>query len=423
VNRIEPRESVNIAATNRTTRRTFLTHAAASIAAAMPIQVSLAAEASGDWRAKPDDGVVKMAIVGTGQISHRYLKQAAGSPRARFVATCARTLESAKTRALEYGITDWFDDYEAMYDKAKPDAVIIATPSSVHAAPAIAALERRIHVLCEKPMATRFEDCEAMVAAAQKNDAVFLAMPFNATPPFLTALDYLNEATLGVFTGAEAQLNISGHSRPNWYYERDVAGGVMLDTMVYPVARLIDMLGPAKRVTGFVSTLIPHRMVGDKTVESNIDDNVSLVVEWDGGQQGLFRALWGTSMFRGDTFIYGRHGTLLTSVFGGEVVVHSPERPIDGAEPMAWHGQKDCYRPRLKSLPNITGDGHIDHFVDCIQKLAQPTCSGLQRLHVHEILFRGYEAARSGRTQELKSTFTPWHKIDPAFHDTRSRPI
>ncbi len=364
-----------------------------------------------------------LAIVGTGQISHRYLKQVKDSQRARFVATCARTLSSAKGRATEYGIKEWFDDYEIMYDKVKPDAVILATPSSVHAAPALAAFKRGIHVLCEKPMATSYADCEAMVAAAQRSKVVFLALPYYGTPAFLTALNYLNEVTLGVLTGAEAQLNISGHPRANWYYDKDTAGGVMLDTMVYPVAYLMEMLGPARRVTGFVNTLIPRRIVGEQVVESNIDDNVSLILEWSGGQQAVLRAFWGSSLYRGDVLIYGRHATMITGVFGDEVVIHSPDRPVERAEAITWRGEKDCYRPAVKPILNINGEGLIDHFVDCIQGLAAPRCGGAQQLHVHEILFKGYEAALTGRAQDLTTTFMPWHALEPSFFDTRSRPI
>jgi predicted dehydrogenase len=412
------------------TRRQFVLRSAIATTAAVAMQQVLRA----DDIKKPtgrrvlneqigSNEVVKLAIVGTGQISHRYLKQAQGNEKVRFVATCARTLQSARARAEEYGIENWFDDYEAMYDKVKPDGVIIATPSSIHAAPAIAAFKRGVHVLCEKPMATSFNDCEAMVAAAEKSGVVFLALPFNATAGFLTAIGYLNEATLGAFTGAEAQLNIEGHPRANWYYDKDVAGGVMLDTMIYPVARLIEMLGPAKRVAGFANTLIPRRIIDSRIVTSNIDDNVSLIVEWSGGQQALFRALWGTSMDRFDAYIYGRHGTLIAGVFGDEVVIHSPRRPIAGAEAFSWYGHEDCYRPSLKPMAHADGEGHIDHFVDCIRGRSQPTCGGRQQLHIHEILFKGYEAARTGCTQELKTTFTPWHSIDPGFFDTRSRPL
>lgn len=394
--------------------------AQADQAASVPVQPKPAAGKPAKKKT-PRSGLLRLAIVGAGQISHRYLKQAAAGKRAKFVATCARTLNSAKARAVEYGIGAWFDDYEAMYDTVQPDGVVIATPSNVHAAPAIAALERGIPVLCEKPMATTLGDCKAMVAAAQRADTVFLSLPFDASAPFMTALSYVNEAALGVFTGAEAQLIIDGHSRDNWYYDREVAGGVMLDTLVYPASRLITLLGPAKRVTAFANTLIPHRLVGEKTVESNIDDNVTLVVEWAGGQQAVLRALWGTPTFRNSTEIYGRQGALFLA--GKDVIIHSPKKPVPGAEPLTWNGRADCYRVPIKPIPNITGEGLIDHFADCIQGRATPTCGGPQQLHVHEILFKAYASARTGRAQELETTFTPWHKIEPSFMDTRSRAI
>lgn len=214
-------------------------------------------------------GPIKLAIVGAGQISLRYLKPGSGNPRVRFVATAARTLDSARGRASEFSIRAAFDDFRKMYDTAKPDAVIIAVPTAVHAEAAIAALERRIHVLCEKPMAMNLEECQAMVAAAKRSGAVFLALPYDANPATFTALDYLNEETLGVFAGAEANLSLPGVSRDNWYYDIEVAGGgAGLDTLVYPVSKLITLLVPAKRVGGFINTLIPERILGDgKTID------------------------------------------------------------------------------------------------------------------------------------------------------------
>ena len=49
------------------------------------------------------------------------------------------------------------------------DAVSVCTANTSHAAMAIQALRAGKHVLCEKPMATTLEDCEAMVAAAREN--------------------------------------------------------------------------------------------------------------------------------------------------------------------------------------------------------------------------------------------------------------
>lgn len=362
--------------------------------------------------------MVRLAMVGCGQISERFFKQAAARDDARFVATCARHRESAERKGREHGIEQWFDDYERMYDAVKPDGVVVTTPHSVHAAPVIAALQRGIHVLNEKPMATSLEDCRAMVAAGEESGALLMCLPFDHNPAFLTALQYLNEETLGKWTGAESVLLIPGPPRDNWYYDRSIAhGGAMLDCLVYPMSRLVSLLGPAKRVSAMVNTLIPRRMVGDgKTVNSDVDDNVTLLVEWAGGQQAVVRTLWGTSFTRNDSTIYGRKGTLWLA--GGQVVIHSPGREVPGGEPMEWQGFKECYRvPVGADVPN---ESIVDHFVNSINAGTQPKCSGHLQLHVHEILFKGYQAAETGSVQALETSFEPWHAVAPEFYDTRS---
>jgi predicted dehydrogenase len=312
----------------------------------------------------------------------------------------------------------WFDDYERMLEEVRPDGVVVTTPHSLHAAPAIAALRRGIHVLDEKPMATSLEDCRAMVRAAEEGRAILMCLPFDHSPAFLTALEYLNEETLGKLTGGESVLLIPGPPRDNWYYDRSIAhGGAMLDCLVYPMSRIISLLGPARRVSAMVNTLIPKRIVGGgKQVHSDVDDNVTLLVEWAGGQQAVVRTLWGTSFSRNDTTIYGRKGTLWLT--GGAVVIHSPQGPVRDGEPVEWQGFKDCYRVRPQ--PETPSESLIDHFVTSIQEGREPKCSGKLQLHVHEILFKAYRAAETGQTQEIESTFTPWHEVPSSFYDTRS---
>lgn len=257
-----------------------------------------------------------------------------------------------------------------------------------------------------------------MVETAERGGALLMCLPFDHNPAFLTALDYLNEHTLGKFTGAESVLMIPGPPRDNWYYDRSIAhGGAMLDCLVYPMSRLVSLLGPARRVSAVVNTLLPQRLVGDgKRVDSDVDDNVTLIVEWPTGQQAVVRTLWGTSFTRNDTTIYGRKGTLWLG--GGQVVLHSPSREVPDAEPVEWQGFQNCYRVPIR--PETPNESIIDHFVTSIQTATEPRCNGRLQLHVHEILFRAYQAAETGQTQTLETTFTPWHTASPNFYDTRS---
>ena len=91
-----------------------------------------------------------------------------------------------------------FTDFEQMLDSGTIDAVVIATPHYFHTSQGIAALERNIPTLTEKPMAVDKADAEKMIAAWEKHKPVFSAM-FNqrTTPVYKKLRELLHDGTLG----------------------------------------------------------------------------------------------------------------------------------------------------------------------------------------------------------------------------------
>jgi predicted dehydrogenase len=359
-------------------------------------------------------------MIGSGYVSNRYFEQAAELEGVRFVATCSRQLENAKSKATAYGIPRWYDDYRAMMDREELDAVVVATPHSAHAEPVLAALERGLHVLNEKPMATTFAECERMVIAAEEKGLIFMSLPFDLQPAFLAASEFVDERYIGKITGAEAQLSLPGPWRDNWYYDKSVAhGGSVLDCLVYPVSRLVGLLGPAVSVMAEVSTLIPNRIVGDgKKVCSDVDDNVTVIVQFAGGQHAVVRSLWGQAFKQNNTIIYGRNGTIALGDSGYPLVVQTEGDTLPDAEKVPWRGLDHCYVPH-GAIARQKRESVLAHFAQCVRLGQQPVQSGRQQLHVHEIMFGAYRSAESGRYL-LTTSFTPRAKLDSRIFDTRS---
>ena len=105
----------------------------------------------------------RVAIIGTGGIAHvhvRLIRELGGD----LVAVCGRTLAGAEA----FGHAPPFDDPARMLRETKPEIVHVCSPHHLHAEHSITALEAGAHVLCEKPMATRIEDAERMIAAAKQ---------------------------------------------------------------------------------------------------------------------------------------------------------------------------------------------------------------------------------------------------------------
>nr|WP_312894955.1 Gfo/Idh/MocA family oxidoreductase [Paenibacillus eucommiae] len=67
----------------------------------------------------------------------------------------------------EFGIPAAYTDYREMLDKEELDAVSICTPNKYHAPAAIYALQKGVHVFCEKPMALHAAEAQLMLEASK----------------------------------------------------------------------------------------------------------------------------------------------------------------------------------------------------------------------------------------------------------------
>ena len=95
------------------------------------------------------------------------------------VAISRRSPERLAKAQQELNIPEAYTDWREMLEKSTLDAVVIATPPNTHADPALAALERGLHVFVEKPLAATFADAQRIVAATAKSDRV-LMVGYNA---------------------------------------------------------------------------------------------------------------------------------------------------------------------------------------------------------------------------------------------------
>ena len=110
---------------------------------------------------------IKIAIVGTGNISNVHIKAYLKNPNVELYAFCDIDEEKLKARGAEYGITRLYTDEETMLrELPEIDAVSVCTWNSAHAPCAILALRYGKHVLCEKPMAMNASEAQAMIDAA-----------------------------------------------------------------------------------------------------------------------------------------------------------------------------------------------------------------------------------------------------------------
>jgi 1,5-anhydro-D-fructose reductase (1,5-anhydro-D-mannitol-forming) len=111
---------------------------------------------------------VRWGFVGAGRHPRLWIAPAVSrAEHAEPAAVWSRQRASGEAFAAEQGVPRVHDTLAALLADPAVDAVVIATPNSLHAAQAIAALRAGKHVLVEKPMATDVGEARAMVAAAR----------------------------------------------------------------------------------------------------------------------------------------------------------------------------------------------------------------------------------------------------------------
>ena len=110
---------------------------------------------------------MRAAIIGIGAIARLHARALADIEGVNLVAASCRTEEKGRAFAAEFGCT-WYDDNARMLRREKPDFVTVATPSGSHLEAVMAAVRRRVPVICEKPLEISLKRIDRMLAATQK---------------------------------------------------------------------------------------------------------------------------------------------------------------------------------------------------------------------------------------------------------------
>lgn len=138
--------------------------------------------------------VIRFGVIGTNWITESFLDAAKGVEGFELTAVYSRTGERVREFADKHGAAHVYTSIEAMAESGEIDAVYIASPNSFHAEQAIVCMDRGIHVLCEKPIASNVAELQPMIAAAERNGVVLMeALKSTLMPNFEAIRDNLDK--------------------------------------------------------------------------------------------------------------------------------------------------------------------------------------------------------------------------------------
>lgn len=112
--------------------------------------------------------MIRIALVGAGAFGEKHLVGLKNIPDAEVVTVVSASEEESRRLAEPHGISDVSDSYEQTLERDDVDAVILTTPTPMHAAQAIAAMDAGKHVEVEIPVADSWADAQAVMAKQQE---------------------------------------------------------------------------------------------------------------------------------------------------------------------------------------------------------------------------------------------------------------
>jgi predicted dehydrogenase len=176
-----------------------------------------------------DKKMLKYGIVGAGSIADKkHLKSYSAFNDVELLAICDENEERAKNLAGKYNIPHVFTDYRKLMDEIPLDFISVCTPNYLHESICVRALEKGIHVHCEKPAALSAESVRKMVDAKNlsgKKLMVGLNNRFTNSAFFLR--DHIKQGNLGdiyhIRCGWRRRREIPG--KGSWFTNKSLSGG------------------------------------------------------------------------------------------------------------------------------------------------------------------------------------------------------
>lgn len=239
-----------------------------------------------------DDGLLRIGVVGLGKMGLSHLSMIRAHPRVRVDAVVDSTAYVLDVLAKYTGLATFTDLDEAL--AAVPlDAVVIATPTRLHASMVQRCLEAGLHVFCEKPLCLTSADSKRLAALAHSRSRVTQVGYHNRfVGAFREVSSLLAAGAIGQVTHVLAEAYGPVTLRPKgstWRSRREEGGGCLYDYAAHPLDLMTWYLGAPSGVGGTVLGTV---------FSAETEDEVYASLYFSNGTSGQLSVNWSDESYR-----------------------------------------------------------------------------------------------------------------------------
>ena len=342
---------------------------------------------------KITDRRIRIAVVGCGRISKNHFSSIERhAENLELVGVCDTNATTLEQHSQTHNVPG-FSSLPELVTNTQPDVIALCTPSGLHSEQAVAAASLGVHVMTEKPMATRWQDGVRMVKACDEAGVHLFVVKQNRRNATLQLLKRaVEEKRFGRIH--LVHLNVFW-SRPQSYYDQakwrgtwEFDGGAFMNQASHYVDLLDWLIGPIDKVQAMVST----------TRDIEVEDTGVLNVRWRNGALGSMSVTMLTypKNLEGSITILGETG----SVRIGGVAVNDIQL-WDFAEPRDYDADIKSANYETTSVYGFGHPLYYKNVIDVLRGEAEPETDGREGLKSLEVLIAAYLSARDGKTVSL----------------------
>jgi predicted dehydrogenase len=275
-------------------------------------------------------------------------------------------------------------DYLRLLDETRPDVVSVGLPNYLHLEATLEALQRGMHVLCEKPLARTSDEAQRMIEAARRSGRVLMTGYHHRYQEAIARTrTAIADGTIGTVCSFRCRFAWRQRRSGTWNFRpEESGGGVLIDSGGHAIDLYRYLVGEVALVSA-VTTAV--------TEGHQVEDNAVVLLEGaQGGTPGVIEVSWTTPDTVMELVVEGTEGTLRVDFSG------LPKAQASLYQNRQWRQLHDEWpNPYARELA---------HFRDCIAGRATPLVDGHEGLRTLLVVEAAYRAAAEHRVVPVQAS-------------------
>jgi scyllo-inositol 2-dehydrogenase (NADP+) len=309
--------------------------------------------------------MLRTAIIGLGKMGLSHQSMVNAHPEIDLKAVCDTSSYVLDVLSKYTGVQTYTDHRKLLADQAL-DCIFVATPSRYHAEIVESALEKGLHVFCEKPFALDPATGFRLADMAERKKLINqVGYHYRFVAAFAEAKRLLDQNIIGELHHLRAQAYGPVVLRPKgstWRSQKSEGGGCLYDYACHAVDLLNYLVGRPISVSGSVMNGV---------FSSDVDDEIYSTLQFSKGFYGQLATNWSDESYRKMSVkidLWGSNGRISVDRQEVQVFLRTVPRGIEGYAP-GWNVRytTDLTPPVWFYVRGEEYSAQIDHFVQCIK--------------------------------------------------------